>query len=68
MTLVRLSSVTHAFDQSQRFVELTFRKVAGGLTLKAPDSGAIAPPGPYLLFILNGLGVPSVAKIVRVGG
>ena len=68
VTLVRLSSVTHAFDQSQRFVELGFRKVAGGLRLKAPDSGAVAPPGPYLLFILNGLGVPSVARIVRVGG
>ncbi|MGH9897039.1 MAG: LamG-like jellyroll fold domain-containing protein, partial [bacterium] len=25
-------------------------------------------PGPYLLFILNGNGVPSVAKIVQVGG
>ena len=67
VTLVRLSSVTHAFDQSQRFVELTLRKVAGGLRLNAPNSGAVAPPGPYLLFILNGLGVPSVAKVVRVG-
>ena len=27
----------------------------------------VAPPGPYLLFILNGSGVPSVAKIVQVG-
>jgi hypothetical protein len=67
VTLLRLSSVTHAFDQSQRFVEVAFRKVAGGLRLKAPDSGAEAPPGPYLLFVLNGFGVPSVGRIVRVG-
>jgi hypothetical protein len=67
VTLVRLSSVTHAFDQSQRFVEVALRKVAGGLRLEAPAAAAVAPPGPYLLFILNSLGVPSVAKIVRVG-
>jgi galactose oxidase len=67
VTLVRLSSVTHAFDQSQRFVEVALRKVAGGLRLEAPAAAAVAPPGPYLLFILNSLGVPSVAKVVRVG-
>lgn len=66
-TLVRLSSVTHAFDQSQRFLELTFRRSAGGLTVTAPTSNTVAPPGPYLVFILNGAGVPSVAHIVRVG-
>jgi galactose oxidase len=66
-TLVRLSSVTHAFDQSQRFLELTLRRSAGGLTVTAPASNTVAPPGPYLVFILNGAGVPSVAQIVRVG-
>jgi hypothetical protein len=66
VTLVRLSSVTHAFDQSQRFVELSFRRAAGGLTVFAPDSRFSAPPGPYLLAILNQADVPSVAKIVRI--
>jgi hypothetical protein len=66
VTLVRLSSVTHAFDQSQRFVELSFRRAAGGLTVFAPDSRSSAPPGPYLLAILNQADVPSVAKIVRI--
>jgi hypothetical protein len=67
VTLVRLGSVTHAFDQNQRFSELGVRRVAGGLSVRAPASGAIAPPGPYLLFILNAAGVPSVAKFIRVG-
>lgn len=66
VTLVRLSSVTHAFDESQRFAELGFRRTAGGLTVRAPESSLVAPPGPYLLAILNGFGVPSVARIVRV--
>jgi len=66
VTAVRLSSATHAFDQSQRFAELEFQRSAGGLTVQAPRSGALAPPGPYLLFILNGDGVPSIAKVVIV--
>ncbi len=66
VTLIRLSSVTHAFDQSQRFAEVEFSRAAGGLTVRAPFSRAVAPPGPYLLFILNGDGVPSVARIIRI--
>jgi hypothetical protein len=67
VTLVRLGSVTHAFDQSQRFIELDFRKTAGGVTVTGPGSNTVAPPGPYLIFILNGDGVPSVGSIMRVG-
>jgi hypothetical protein len=67
VTLVRLSSVTHAFDQSQRFVELSLRRVAGGLVASGPVSAAVAPPGPYLIFILNHLGVPSVGQVVGIG-
>jgi galactose oxidase len=67
VTLLRLGSVTHAFDQSQRFVELSFKKTAGGLTVTGPASNAMAPPGPYLVYVLNGTGVPSIAIIVRVG-
>ena len=67
VTLVRLPSVTHAFDQNQRFVPLTFTRTAGGLTVTAPPSGSIAPPGHYMLFLLDSDGIPSVAKIVRFG-
>jgi hypothetical protein len=65
-TLVRPGSVTHGFDQNQRFVELYFRRAAGGLLAVAPASGNLAPPGDYLLFILSAAGVPSLAKIIRV--
>jgi galactose oxidase len=66
VSLVRLSSVTHAFDQNQRFSDLSFRKTAGGLTVTAPETSMIAPPGHYLLFILDGNAVPSTASIIRI--
>jgi hypothetical protein len=36
------------------------------LTVTAPASSALAPPGDYMLFVLDGSGVPSVAKFVHV--
>jgi galactose oxidase-like protein len=66
--LIRLSSVTHAFNQSQLIFPLTFAKT-GSTSIKAvgPSNARLAPPGPYMLFLINGSGVPSVAKIVMVG-
>jgi len=67
-TLIRLSSVTHAFNQSQLINHLTFT-ANGPTTLgaTAPTGPSLAPPGPYMLFLINASGVPSVAKIVSVG-
>jgi hypothetical protein len=67
-TLIRLSSVTHTFNQSQLLYPLTFT-IAGSTTLSAaaPASGNLAPPGPYMLFLINTSGVPSTAKILTVG-
>ena len=66
VSLVRLGSVTHAFDANQRFLRLTFQRTAGGLTVGTPSSANLAPPGHYMLFILDANGVPSVASIVRI--
>ena len=63
--LVRLSAVTHAFDMNQRGVRLNFSAGSGSLTVTAPANNRLAPPGHYMLFIVNASGVPSVAKIVR---
>jgi hypothetical protein len=65
-TLLRLSAVTHAFDQNQRFLELSLVRVAGGLELTTPANANLAPPGHYMLFIVNGVGVPSIARIIRL--
>jgi galactose oxidase len=66
ITMLRLSSVTHAFNMSQYINQLSFSQTTGGLNVTAPASGNVAPPGYYLLFLLNGSGVPSVAKFVRL--
>jgi WD40 repeat protein len=66
VTLVRLGSVTHAFDQAQRLVPLNFSQASGGLSVTLPASRAAAPPGPYLLFLVGADGVPSVGRIMRL--
>jgi hypothetical protein len=66
VTLLRLGSVTHSFDQNQRFLSLDFTSAPGELTVTAPASGNLAPPGDYLLFVVNDDGVPSLGRIVRL--
>jgi hypothetical protein len=63
---IRLGSVTHAFDMSQRANTLSFTRTATGVDVTAPLNANLAPPGHYLLFILNRNGVPSVGKVVRI--
>jgi hypothetical protein len=67
VSLIRIGSATHAFDMNQRFQRLSFTREAGALTIAAPANRNRTPPGHYMLFLLDGNGVPSVAKIVRVG-
>ncbi|HEX6403789.1 MAG TPA: fibronectin type III domain-containing protein [Pseudonocardiaceae bacterium] len=66
VNLVSLGADTHQADMDQHFVPLSFTAGSGSLTVQAPASAAQAPPGYYMLFILNKLGVPSVAAIVRM--
>jgi hypothetical protein len=66
VSLVRLASVTHTFNTGQRYVPLSFTQGAGSLTVTAPATAALAPPGYYMLFIVGTNGVPSVAAIVRL--
>jgi hypothetical protein len=66
VSLIRLGSVTHAFDQGQRLVPLSFSPASGGLSVSLPASRTVAPPGPYMIFLLNGNGVPSVGRITRL--
>ena len=66
VSLVALGSVTHAMDQGQRFMWLDFSRTAGGLAVTAPANRNLAPPGWYMLFVLNGSDVPSVAKMIRL--
>jgi hypothetical protein len=64
---MRLGSVTHTFNPDQRYIPLNFSSASGRLTAQSPADGNIAPPGYYMLFIVNSSGVPSVASIVHIG-
>jgi hypothetical protein len=66
VSLIRLSSVTHSFNTGQRFNSLKFHPSTGGLDITAPSSSNECPPGHYMMFLLNGELVPSVAKIMQV--
>jgi hypothetical protein len=58
--------VTHAFNENQRFVPLSFQSTAGGLNVQAPATANLAPPGHYMLFIVDTNGIPSLAAMVRL--
>jgi hypothetical protein len=66
VTLIRITSVTHAFNENQRLSTLSFTPGSGAIDIVAPANANIAPPGHYLLFIVTGAGVPSVGSIVRL--
>ena len=67
--LVAPGATTHGADMNQRVVPLRLRdEVAGkGINVAAPADSALAPPGYYMLFVLDGEGTPSVARFVRLG-
>ena len=67
ISLVRPMATTHSYDSEQRLVDIAFRR-SGVCTLNAqmPGNPNLVPPGHYMVFILNGSNVPSVARIVRL--
>ena len=71
VVLVRNPSVTHLIDADQRSVVLrALARNGDTLRVAAPPNGAVAPPGPYMLFVnrkgQRGL-VPSVSRQTFVG-
>ncbi len=70
--LIRAGSSTHAFDMDQRLIGLCGPSPqppcsgSGTLPLTTPPNGNIAPPGFYMLFLLDASGVPSRAQWVEL--
>jgi len=67
VALIRPGSVTHSFNSNQRYVGLAFNRIKGKIVAQTPPDSRIAPPGFYMLFLVNGQGVPSVASWVKLG-
>lgn len=67
VALVRVGPVTHNWDWGNRHVKLWFERRGKGLLVRAPAVPGLAVPGYYMLFVVNGKGVPSVAEFVHLG-
>jgi hypothetical protein len=69
IVLVRPGSVTHSVNFEQRLVRLHYLLTnpdQGQAVVVAPWHPAIAPPGWYMLFLVDANGVPSKAAWVRL--
>jgi hypothetical protein len=69
--LVRYTDTTHLVDADQRAVQLPIvTRTGGGLQVRFPDSAAVLPAGPYMLFISktasDGTVVPSTSTPIRI--
>lgn len=66
--LLAPTTVTHSVNTSQRHLDLRITGVHGStIGLRTPPSAADAPPGFYMLFLLDAKGVPSTAKWIKLG-
>ncbi len=65
--LIRNGVTTHSFDTNQRLVDLPILSQANRIVRVAvPTNPNIAPPGWYMLFVVDNNGVPSISKWVRL--
>ena len=65
VSLLRPASITHGTDASQRFVKLKMTRAGADLTAVMPEPNS-APPGDYLLYVVDDAGVPSTGRFVRL--
>jgi galactose oxidase-like protein len=67
ISLVKPMAVSHGVDSGQRLVDVPFESRGSGvLEAFAPDNPNIAPPGRYLIFLVNHYGTPSLGKWVQL--
>ena len=67
VAMVRLGAVTHSVNMEQRYVPLSFTARRRSVVAETPANPNIAPPGVYMLFVIKSNGVPSVARMIRIG-
>jgi hypothetical protein len=68
VVLMRPGAVTHGFNQAQRHIECVISSASGtSLDAVAPPNGNIAPPGHYLVFLVDHDRVPSMGAWLKLG-
>ncbi|HEU4444613.1 MAG TPA: galactose oxidase-like domain-containing protein [Nitrososphaeraceae archaeon] len=69
VSLLRLMNTTHHYDANQRLVWLPIiNRGSSSITVTAPINGNLAPPGYYMIHILNSSGIPSAGSIIKIPG
>lgn len=66
VSFIRLGSVTHSFNMEERMQELSFQQNDNQLVIQFPTSPFMAPPGYYMLFVVDEDGVPSESIITKL--
>jgi hypothetical protein len=66
VSLLRISSTTHHYNTDQRLVWLQIRsRDPNKVTVLAPINSRLAPPGYYMIHVLDGNGVPSAGSVIK---
>jgi len=72
LVLIKLGSITHSFDYGQTLADLKIEKNRqdndgkAHIKFKTPENANLYPPGYYMMFYVNGIGKPSIAKMVKL--
>ncbi len=67
VAIIRPGATTHANHMDdQRYVDLSWTEQSDQLTVTAPASPNNAPPGYYMLVVVNSHGVPSIMPFVQL--
>lgn len=65
--LIAPGAVTHHTDSYQRYIKIKIdSRTATTLDVKIPGNSNIAPPGYYMLFVVDNSGVPSEGRFIRI--
>ena len=64
-SFIRLAATTHQVNAGQAFVQLPVTAQSGRVEMRAPSVDQ-APPGYYMVFLVNDDGMPSIAPVVRM--
>jgi galactose oxidase len=68
VAMIRASTITHHTNTDQRYLPLKWHQEGPcGLHFRGPANANIAPPGYYMLVLLDDCGVPSVGRLIRLG-
>lgn len=67
VALVRPGAVTHHTDAGHRYIKIGFASGgASSLDVNLPSDAHIAPPGYYMLYLVNSAGIPSEAAWIQL--